>query len=375
MAFPGVAARLFLEYKAVTKKGFMMKLTIPLQTALTLRDKGALLVDARSPAEFSAATIPGAVNVPLLDDDQRREVGTLFRQQGKQAARLLGMRLVSPKIPDLVNRVLQTKPPNLPVVVFCWRGGMRSRTLTQLLDLAGIPARQISGGHKVFRKHVLDFFAAGHWGRLVVLRGLTGVGKTIILQRLANESWPVVDLEALANHRGSAFGGLGLPAQPSQKMFEAMLWDRLRHIPESGFALTEGESRHIGRVVQPARFFESLQLEKSLWIHAPLQVRIDNILADYPARDDLRGQIRSRLLTLKERLGKEAVDELEKLLETSRWKDLVRELMVRYYDPLYRHTLPERRVEVTVGQPQGDLTAVHQAIREILETPAEGRKQ
>ena len=343
-----------------------MPLTIPLATALSLRDKGALLVDARSPAEFSAATIPGAINVPLLDDEQRREVGLLYRQEGKQAARLLGLRLVSPKIPELISRVLEAKPSHLPVLVFCWRGGMRSRALVQFLDLAGVPARQMAGGHKAFRQHVLEFFATGRWGRMIVLRGLTGVGKTTLLHRLADAGWPTLDLEGLANHRGSAFGSLGLQPQPSQKMFEALLWDRLRHVSAEGFAVTEGESRHIGRLVQPPRFYESLQQEKSIWIFAPLDARIENILADYPARDELRELFRSRLQTLKERLGKEAVAEFEQLLDGSHWKDLVRELMVRYYDPLYRYTLPERRIEVGIENFQQGLVDVQQTIREIL---------
>lgn len=362
----GVAPQLILEYKADSEKGFTMSLTIPLETALSLRDQGALLVDARSPAEFAAATIPGAVNIPLLDDAQRRELGILYREQGNQAARLHGVSLVAGKIPDLVAQVLALKAPHLPVVVFCWRGGTRSRALTQFLDLAGIPARQIIGGHKAFRKHVLDFLAAERWGRLLVLRGLTGVGKTLLLQRLAGEGYPVIDLEALANHRGSTFGNLGLPKQPSQKMFEALLWDRLRVVPAEGFVVTEGESRHIGRVVQPPRFYDALQRETSLWIEAPLAVRVDNILADYPARDDHREEFRQRLRALKERLGKETVGEMERLLDASRWKDLVRELMVRYYDPLYRHTLPERRIEVFLDDPRGDLSNLRGALREIL---------
>jgi len=345
-----------------------MTLSISLEQALALRDKGALLVDARSPAEFCEASIPGAINVPLLDNDQRREVGTVFKLEGKQAARRLGVSLVAGKIPALVDQVFAAKPSDSPpVVVFCWRGGMRSRALTQFLDLAGIPARQLTGGHKAFRKLVRNFFETGDWGRLVVLRGLTGVGKTRILHRLRDEGHPVIDLEGAANHRGSAFGNLGLPAQPSQKMFESLLWDQMKHLSATGFALTEGESRHIGRLILPVRLYQALQQEVSLWISAPLDARVKNILDDYPACGQLRESFRVSLRALRERLGKETVQELEGLLEESRWKELVRELMIRYYDPLYRHTLPEQRVEVEVPDPEGCLRKVKDAVRQILE--------
>ena len=344
-----------------------MTLTVSLEKALALRDKGALLVDARSPLEFAEATIPGAVNVPLLDNEQRRDVGTLYQRQGKQAARQLGIKLVSPRIPELVDRVLAARSPGSPpVVVFCWRGGMRSRALTQFLDLAGVPARQILGGHKAFRKHVSNFFEQARWSRLIVLRGLTGVGKTVILHRLQKAGWPVLDLEGLANHRGSAFGNLGLLPQPSQKMFEALLWDDLRHYPEGSYVLAEGESRHIGRLVQPPKFFESLQKEVSVWIEAPLEARVRNILADYPVCDELKREFSAPINALKERLGKDVVHELLDLLETCRWEELVRELMIRYYDPLYRHTLPERRIEVEISAPEGSLRPVQDAIGKIL---------
>ena len=165
---------------------------------------------------------------------------------------------------------------------------MRSLALTQFLELAGVPARQLSGGHKGFRRMVLDFLEHGEWGRLLVFRGLTGVGKTEYLLRLAERGYPVVDLEGLANHRGSAFGNLGLPPQPGQKMFESLLWDELRKIPSDGYVLAEGESRHIGRVALPPRLYKALQVETSIWLNASLEARVRNILADYPAVDQLK---------------------------------------------------------------------------------------
>jgi tRNA 2-selenouridine synthase len=278
---------------------------------------------------------------------------------------------VAPKIPALIEQVVAARPAGSPpAVVFCWRGGMRSLALTQFLELAGIPARQMAGGHKAFRSLVRNFFEQGNWGRLIVLRGLTGVGKTRLLQRLAADGYPVVDLEGLANHRGSAFGHLGLPDQPTQRMFEALLWDALRRIPPEGYAVAEGESRHIGRLALPLRVYQALQREVSLWIETPLARRVDNILADYPARDSLREDFTRPIRALKDRLGRQVVEELVNLLQEGAWQELVRRLMVGYYDPLYRHTFPERRIEVLVDDEEAGLVCLKTAIGQVLgETP------
>lgn len=342
--------------------------TITLEKALALRDQGALLVDARSPAEYLDGSIPGAINVPLLDDRQRQQVGTCYKQQSKAAARLLGVELVAPNIPAMLAAVIAARADNpLPVVVFCWRGGMRSGALTSFLNLAGIPAVQLEGGHKQFRRGVLEFFTRRPWGRLIVLRGLTGVGKTRLLRQLEQQGYPVLNLEALANHRGSAFGGLGLGAQPSQKQFEALLWDALRRVAADGYVLTEGESRHIGRLVLPKPVYDALQVETSLWVEASLDYRVRVILEDYPALNDLKGGFIRPITALKERLGKELVAELLAMLEQGDWQALVRRLMVDYYDPLYRHTRPDRRIEVAVEPETEALDRLLAALRQVLE--------
>jgi len=345
----------------------MTDLAISLEKALALREKGALLIDARSPAEYAEATIPGAINVPIFDDEERARVGTLYKQEGKNAAKRLGVELVAPRIPSMVAEVeaaLAGRRP--PVIVFCWRGGMRSRALTTFLDLAGIPARQLQGGHKAFRGHVREFFETGEWGRLLVLRGLTGVGKTRLLLRLRSEGFPVLDLEGLASHRGSAFGNLGLAPQPGQKAFEALLWDELRRIPPGAYALAEGESKHIGRLVLPPKVYEALQTETTLWVNASLDYRTRIILDDYPAIDSLRGAFVRPLKALRPRLGGEAVERMLGLLERGEWVELVRDLMVLYYDPLYRHTRPENRIEIDIEPEEQGVARLRAAIARLL---------
>ena len=347
-------------------------LTITVDQALALRDRGALLVDARTPAEFADGTIPGAINVPIFDDQERARVGTVYHEEGRDPARKLGVALVAPRIPEMVETVEQALAgARPPVVVFCWRGGMRSKALTTFLDLAGVPARQMIGGHKAFRAHVRDFLARGEWGRLLVLRGMTGVGKTRLLIRLREEGYPVIDLEGLAGHRGSAFGNLGLPPQPSQKTFESLLWDALRTIAPGEYALAEGESAHIGRLVLPPKVYQALQLETSLWIEASLPYRVRTILADYPARDDLKDAFVRPLKALKARLGGDQVNELLDHLQRGEWEELTRTLMVRYYDPLYGHTKPERRIEVDIEPEEDGFSRLKAAIARVLRLPPE----
>jgi tRNA 2-selenouridine synthase len=349
----------------------MSESTINIEQALALRDRGVLLVDARTPAEFAEGTIPGAVNVPILDDAGRAEVGTIYKQEGKAAAKRLGVELVAPRIPAMlaaVDAALAGRRP--PVVVFCRWGGMRSKALTAFLDLAGIPARQMLGGHKAFRSHVRSFLEEGKWGRLLVLRGLTGVGKTRLLWQMREQGLPVLDLEGLANHRGSAFGALGLPPQPSQKMFEALLWDELRRVPLDGWALAEGESRNIGRLYLPPRVHAALQVESSIWVDVPLDERVRITLADYPVGEELKNSFVAPLRALRSRLGGETVERLLGLLAADAWEELVRELMVLYYDPLYQHTKPQRRIEMAGYPPEVAHAELRQAIKVILAEPS-----
>lgn len=342
---------------------------IALDKALLLRDKKALFIDVRTPAEFAEASIPGAVNIPFFSNEERAQVGIVYKQSGSIAARRLGMEIVSPRIPDLVYQALSCpRNEELPVVIFCWRGGMRSQVMAVLFNLAGLPTRQLSGGHKGFRRHVIDFLAAAEWGRFFVLRGFTGVGKTRLLLHLAAEGFPVIDLEGMAEHRGSAFGGLGKGPQPSQKMFETLLWDRLRKVPREGYALLEGESRHIGKLTLPEHVYDSLQQGATLWINASLDYRARIILEDYPTLGHMKGAFTAPIKTLERRLGKKTVTDLLYLLEQDRWEELARELMTVYYDPLYSHSRPEKTIEIEIEPEKAGLLRLKNAIVKLADS-------
>ncbi|WP_303722014.1 tRNA 2-selenouridine(34) synthase MnmH [Malonomonas rubra] len=346
----------------------MIQATIELEKALQLRREGALLVDVRTPAEFAEATIPGAINVPIFSNEERVEVGTLYKQRGKGRARKFGIELVAPKIPALLEQVEEVRRGHRgPVIVFCWRGGMRSLAMTSFMNLAGIHARQLIGGHKAFRTLVCSYFEKQQWPPIYVLRGLTGVGKTQVLHRLAEQGFPVIDLEGLANHRGSAFGALGLEPQPGQKRFEALLWDRLQQLESSAYLVTEGESLHIGRLLVPKRFHQAMQEQTSLWLKASLNFRTRIILEDYPAIDRLREQFEQPICALKERLGNKVIKQLLDLLHAGEWEELVYELMVHYYDPLYMHTLPEKRIEIELEPFDAGVKRVARSLAELAE--------
>lgn len=330
-------------------------------------DKGSIFVDVRAPSEFTQATIPGACNIPILTEEQRIEVGTLHKHSGANHARRRGMELIAPRLPDLIGRVTALQQESKrPVIIFCWRGGLRSAAMTAFLHLCGVPVFQLQGGHKAFRGHVLDYFERGEWARMLVLRGLTGVGKTRILEQLRTQGWPILNLEALANHRGSAFGAIGCSEQPGQKQFEALLWNELRHTRADDYMLTEGESKHIGRVMLPARLYQALQQEKTLWLETNMENRIKVIAEDYAVEDLPAQAFIQPLDALIQRLGHERVGQLHKLLDQRNWNVLIRELMLQYYDPLYAHTKPQRRVEITVDPFASEHPELLQALTTLI---------
>lgn len=255
---------------------------IDIEKAVAHLDRGSIFIDVRAPSEFAQASIPGAYNIPILTEEQRVEVGTIHQQEGAAQARMRGMELISPRLPEVITQIRELHQQHKrPIIVFCWRGGLRSAAMTAFLHLCGLPVFQLRGGHKAFRRHVLDYFEHANWARLLVLRGLTGVGKTRILEHLEQEGWPVLNLEGIANHRGSAFGAIGCAQQPTQKHFEALLWNVLRHTDAHDFILTEGESRHIGRVMLPKRLHAALQEETTLWLETDISTRIKVIAEDY----------------------------------------------------------------------------------------------
>ena len=288
-----------------------------------------VIIDVRSPIEFAQGHIPGAVNVPLFDDDQRAEIGTLYRKAGRQEAILRALELTGPRMRSISESVLELNRSGV-IHVHCWRGGMRSRSVAWLLEQVDLDVVVLNGGYKSFRRHVLESFKLPL--PLVVLSGLTGAGKTKQLQLLAAEGQQVVDLEALANHRGSAFGNIGLAPQPTVEHFENQLFAELHQLDLSKPIWVEDESRHIGTAQLPHHFFEQLRNAPALFMEVDRPHRramIDDEYGNLP-QDELIASIRR----VTKRMGGQNVKAAVEAIESNRMPDAI-DLLLDYYDKLY----------------------------------------
>jgi len=331
-----------------------------------------LLVDLRSPAEYAEDHLPGALNVPLFDDDERALIGTLYARRSPEEAFEEGARRTRAKIQALVSELAaragwsdvaedlearvealcvhgiqrlerELAPAPTPVgrasvVLCCWRGGLRSRAMVAFLrGLGHAEVVGVEGGYRAYRSEVRARVAAWQAPPSFVLRGLTGVGKTLVLRALARlrPGW-VLDLEELAGHRSSILGMVGLePA--SQKLFESRLAARL----ERGFGpvcVVEGESRKVGNVELPPPVWRAVDEGVGLELVAPLARRVEVLCADYLARADSRAELARQLPFIEARLGPEFEGKLVGLLAAGGEGELVELLLERYYDPLYRHS-------------------------------------
>lgn len=296
--------------------------------------KYPILVDVRSEGEFTESTIPGALNIPLLNNEERAEVGKTYTQISPNLAREVGLRFVSPKLPDLVSKVGQLSQKG-SLVLFCWRGGMRSKSLAHVLDIMGIPVYRLHGGYKAYRRKVVDFFAGDFPFHVVVLRGNTGVGKTELLAKLRRNGYPAIDLEGLANNRGSVFGDVGLGNPPTQKTFEALLYEELRELKAFPYIIVECESKRIGRVSLPVNFYEAMQKGTQILIYDSLENRVQRLVKEYVAVPDALSQIQEALARLVKTLGHAKVDEYQQLLVANNLSEFTKRLLLEYYDHLY----------------------------------------
>jgi tRNA 2-selenouridine synthase len=299
------------------------------------------LIDARSPAEFAEDHLPGAVNWPVLDDDQRRLVGTLYKQQGALPARKVGAPLAARNIARHLERELADKPREWQPLVYCWRGGQRSGTLAWFLGEVGFRAARLAGGYKAWRALVrtqLETLPAQH--RFRVLCGRTGSAKTRLLQALAAQGAQVLDLEGLARHRGSVLGARPDAPQPSQKHFEHLVWQALRGFDPMCPVYVESESRKIGALRVPEPLIAELRERgQCLQLALPDDARLDLLLDDYAHFLGEPEAFCRRLDALAALRGRDVVAEWQALARAGRWRELFGRLLRDHYDPLYDRSL------------------------------------
>lgn len=295
---------------------------------------GAPVVDVRSPAEYKIGHIPGAINLPLFDDEERAKVGTRFNHGGQDAGFMLGLEIAGPKIASFVKRINGQFPAHCPLIFYCWRGGMRSNSMAWLFDQAGHPVYIIKGGYKAFRSYIRVHTVMNRQYRII--GGMTGSGKTEILHYLKKMGEQVIDLEGLACHKGSVFGHLGQLEQPSNEEFENNLWEEVRVLNPRKPIYIEDESRSIGRVSLPEPLFQIMQHSTMYQVKVDLQVRIKRLKAEYGvfSSEELIRAI-SRLMKY---MGGDVCQEAIKAV-TERNLELAIEKVLLYYDKKYKQAL------------------------------------
>ncbi|HEY1038553.1 MAG TPA: tRNA 2-selenouridine(34) synthase MnmH [Bacteroidia bacterium] len=241
-----------------------------------------LIVDVRAPIEFFKGHIVNAVNVPLFDDIERAEIGTIFKQKGKETAVTRGLEIVSPKMVSFVNQV-KSLAKNKKVYVYCFRGGMRSNSFAWLMNTSGLQAQILKGGYKAYRNHVLNYFE--NPGSIILLGGKTGSGKTDVLKELGKQQYPIVDMENLANHKGSAFGAINEQKQNPQQVFENNLFQKFIDNKSERPYLLEDESQNIGYNKIPQPLWQQMKKSPIIKLNVPLELRIKKLVDDYATTD------------------------------------------------------------------------------------------
>ena len=308
-----------------------------------------VLLDVRSPGEYTAGHIGGAVSLPLFSDAERAEVGTLYKQTSPDAALLRGLELAGSKMRELVERT-RAAAPSGRVVVQCWGGGQRSASVGWLLEQAGMQVAQLTGGYRAYRTYARAWLGEAHH-ELRVLSGPTGSGKTRVLHALRELGASVIDLEGLAQHKGSSFGALGEMPQPSSEAFENKLFTALRDLPTDRPVWLEDESRMIGTVCQPEPFYERLVAAPAIELLQPLAWRVDKLVKDY-ASYEKEGLV-AAFTRLRKKLGGQHLQTALDALDREDYATACRVALV-YYDKAYAHyaerkaVAPRCRLEVVL---------------------------
>lgn len=292
------------------------------------------LLDARAPGEYAQGHIPGAVSFPLFSDAERAEVGTLYKQVGKEAALLRGLELVGPKMAGFVREAVRLAPGRA-LALHCWRGGQRSQSMAWLLKQAGFRVEVLSGGYKAYRRHVLDQFSHFKFP-IYLLGGRTGTGKTRVLRALAEKGEQILDLEKIARHKGSSFGSIGEAEQPTVEQFENDLFEALRRLDPGRRTWVENESRSIGRVYLPQGFWAMMRYAALYNLEIPLEGRLQNLLDDYVGTD--KSELEHAFRRIEKKIGGQ---HLKAALEALNQNDYAAaaEIALRYYDKTYQHGL------------------------------------
>ncbi|OWK38458.1 tRNA 2-selenouridine(34) synthase MnmH [Fimbriiglobus ruber] len=315
------------------------------------------VIDVRSPGEFAEDHIPGAVNLPVLTDAERAEVGTIYHQIGPFPARKIGAALVAQNIGRHLQGYLSDKDKDYRPLLYCWRGGHRSASMAHVLAQVGWYVTVLQGGYKTYRAHVLarlNDLPAGL--TLRVLAGSTGTGKTRVLHRLIERGAQVLDLEGLARHRGSVLGEHAGDPQPPQKYFESLLLARLEAFDPAATVWVEAESNKIGNRYLPKALWNAMRQAGGVELHMPLAARVRYLIEDYRHLVERPEILLQKLDQLRSHHGHQQIDDWQQLVAAGKWDHLVGELLIKHYDPRYRMSFGRNFPNVTQSVELADST-------------------
>ena len=301
-----------------------------------------IYIDVRSESEYKTGHIIGAINQPILDDLERHEVGFIYKNASVEEAKRVGLQYGSAKLHLFYDTIFKLKNeyPHKKIIFYCARGGYRSRSIALLLRSIDIPVFWLQGGYKSYRNEVLKKLnqLEEEYPDFIVLNGLTGVGKTHLLQELQKVGEPVIDLEGAANHRGSNLGAIGTDGHQSVQCFENAVYDQLMRI-ESPYCFIESESRRIGQVFVPKTMFNKMQAGTFILLTATLQFRIDALMKDYATEDNFKSGILKGLPRIKPFMQTEIYNALLESFENDDLLKFTELLLVHHYDPLYKKSI------------------------------------
>ena len=297
------------------------------------------VIDVRSPSEFKKGHIPNSYNIPLFSDEERAIVGTKYVRESRYSSIIAGLDLVGPKLSSFVEQV-SSIAPDKKVIVYCWRGGMRSASMSWLFDLAGFNTKILIGGYKAYRRYIKDYLSSPF--KLIVLGGMTGSGKTELLSFLSQNGIQVVDLEGIANHKGSAFGAIGQKPQPSTEFFENLLFESLYQLDINIPIWVEDESKAIGTDFIPDEFFYQMLASPVVAIERPLETRIKRLTQEYTnCNPQLLIDAINRIT---KRLGNDNAKFAIEKIEAGNFSGAV-EMSLRYYDKTYQYSLKNKKTK------------------------------
>jgi tRNA 2-selenouridine synthase len=312
-------------------------MSVSIEEFLELR-KHLPVIDVRSECEYQEGHIRQAINIPILNNDERVAVGTDYKQKGQAEAIKTGFRLVGPRLLDIIN---ETEKVGKELLVHCWRGGMRSNNFCQFVGMAGIKTHSLKGGYKAYRQAALDSFQKPL--QILLLTGCTGSGKSEVLRALKQQGEQVLDLEGLASHKGSAFGAIGLPPQPTTEQFQNDLFEELLQIDPSKPVWVEDESIAIGKIFLPSVFWRSMHESPLIQMDVPKEVRVRRLVNEYGSAD--REEFLAIMQKITKRLGGQNFNAARERLFADDMASTI-EILLTYYDKAYLQSIEKRSSKI-----------------------------